>query len=243
MKDTSLYQLGGVSSVLVGISYVVMGATQLLLPAEFTAQNNVRMPIMFFEPYRVLFMTQWGVMALGAVFALAMVPAVSATVLHLGEGWVRWTSTLAILGFAVTILDNYWAIAVTPATSAAYSAGNAIARTALDLPTAPQAIDVQGWLGYGAVGLWFLVVNLLAWRGRVWPRLLAGLGFAGAIGYFLVVVSNVVPEARPVGLLVAGLGGIVIAPIWYGWMGILLYRTSLHGRYGNRDAVQPAPSA
>ena len=162
-------------------------------------------------------------MALGAVLALAVVPAVSEKVRHLNEGWVRWTSTLAMLGFAVTILDNYWAIVVTPAQAAAYAVGTEATRAALSMPGAPQFIDVQGWLGYGAVGLWMLVVNRLALRANIFPRLLAYLGIAAAIAYFLVVASMAVPNLKDILLVVAGIGGVVIGPIWYAWMGLVLY--------------------
>lgn len=93
-------------------------------------------------------------MLIGAIFALAMIPAVSATVQHLNEGWVRWTSTLAILAFAVVILDNYWAIVYTDARAQAYWTGTEAMRANLTAPGAPQRIDVQGWLANGAVGIW-----------------------------------------------------------------------------------------
>ena len=174
---------------------------------------------------RVLLMAQWSAMAWGAVCALAVIPAVSAKVQEAGEGWVRWTSTLAMLGFAVTILDNYWAIVRTPALAAAYYAGDAMTRTALQLPSTPQFIDVQGWLGYGAVGLWMLIVNVLALRARSWPKPLAYLGIVGAIGYFMAVMSAVVPNALGMILIVAGIGALVVGPLWYIWIGLILLGT------------------
>jgi hypothetical protein len=227
MKDNSLYKLGGICSVIVGISYVVIGITELLLSPELSVENNARAPIMFFESNRVLLLTQWSAMAWGAVFALAVIPAVSEKVRHLNEGWVRWTSTLATLGFAVTILDNYWAIVMTPDIAIAYVAGGEAVRAALSVPGAPQFIDIQGWLGYGAVGLWILVVNLLALRGNILPRLLAYLGIAVAIAYFLVNASTAFLGLRGIILVLAGIGGVVLGPIWYVWMGLILYRTSL----------------
>jgi uncharacterized protein DUF4386 len=224
MKDRSVSRLGGVCSILVGISYVVIGVTELLLPPEYTAQNNARVPILFFGPNQMLLMAQWSAMAWGAVFALAVIPAISGKVQALNEGWVRWTSTLATLGFAVIIIDNYWALVVTPSIAAAYAAGNATTRIALDLPGVAQVTDAKGWLGYGAVGLWVLVVNVLALRGNVWPRLLAYLGIASAVGYFLVLASMVIPNFSSMALVVAAIGGVVIGPIWYIWMGLTLYR-------------------
>jgi len=224
MKDNSLYKLGGICSVVVGVSYAVIGITELLLTPELTVENSAASPFMFFETNQGLLLTQYWAMALGAVFALAVIPAVCEKVRNLNEGWVRWTSTLATLGFAVTILDNYWAIVMTPARAAAYVAGSEAIRATLTVPGAPQFIDVQGWLGFGAVGLWVLVVNLLALRGSILPRLLAYLGIAVAIAYFLVVSSLVFPNLRGMILVAAGIGGVVLGPIWYIWIGLILHR-------------------
>ena len=226
MKDDSLYKLGGVCSVLVGISYVIIGITVLLESRALTVENNAQAPILFWESNRAVLLSQYWAMALGAVFALAVIPAVSEKVRNLGEGWVRWTSTLATLGFAVTILDNYWAIVMTPRLAITYQTGDQALRSALTAPGAAQFIDIQGWLGYGAVGLWVLVISLLALRGNVLPRLLAYLGVAVAIAYFLVVVTMVFPDVRGIILIIAALGGILLAPLWYGWMGLVLYRNS-----------------
>lgn len=228
MKDNSLYELGGICSALVGLSYVVIGITIILMPPQITGVDNFASPtLILFESNRVLVLTQYWAMALGAIFALAVIPAVSEKVRNLNEGWLRWTSSLATLGFAVTILDNYWAIVITPAQSAAYLAADEALRAAMTLPSAPQQSDLKAWLGYGAVGLWVLVVNLLALRGNRWPKGLAYLGIAVALVYFLAVI--------PAGILgdltfvLAGVGGVVLAPIWYIWMGVSLRRKGSQG--------------
>lgn len=212
--------------MLVGLSYAVIGVTQLLLPPELSGENTAQSPFMYFDAHQGVLMSQYWAMALGAVFALAVVPAVSATVRDLHEGWVQWSSTLASLGFAVAILDNYWAIALTPARAAAFVTGNEVWRGALTVPGAPQFIDVHGYLGYGAVGVWVLVVSLLALRGARWPRPLALLGIALAIAYFLVV-TPLFSEVREVVLLVAGIGGVILAPIWYIGIGLMLRRAEI----------------
>ncbi|CAA9322531.1 MAG: hypothetical protein AVDCRST_MAG93-5811 [uncultured Chloroflexia bacterium] len=142
----------------------------------------------------------------------------------LNEGWVAWTSTLATLGFAVTILDNYWAIAFTPARAAAYRTGNEVWWGTLTVPGAPQFIDGYGYLGYGAVGAWMLVLSLLALRSARWPRPLALLGIALA-GAYLLVVTPILSEVREVVLGVAAIGGVILAPIWYIGIGFMLRRT------------------
>lgn len=227
MKDNSLYKLGGFASIVVGISYAVIGGTFLLMdPALAGYENNAQSQFLFLKENLGLLMTNYWAYTLGSIFAFAMIPAVSATVQHLNEGWVRWTSSLATLAFAVTILDNYWAIVMNPPRAAAYLAGNEALRATLTVPGAPQWIDVQNWLAFGAVGLWVLVISLLALRGNVWSKGLAYLGIALAFVYFLALSPIVFPSLSGVVIftVVAGGGGIVLAPIWYIWMGIHLRR-------------------
>ena len=228
MKDNSLYKLGGFASILLGISYLVVGITGALLPPILSGVPIAQSPFMYYEQNKIMLLTNWWALLLGAVFALAVIPAVSATVQHLNEGWVRWTSTLATLAFAVVILDNYWSIVYTTARAHAYVTGTEAMRAALSLPGAPQWIDVQGWLAYGAVGLWALVISVLALRGKAWPKGLAYLGIVGAFIYFLALTASVIPDlvVSGAGTATAGIGA-VFAPIWFTWMGIFLRRTGL----------------
>ncbi len=97
----------------------------------------------------------------------------------------------------------------------------------MTVPGAPHIIDAQGWLGFGAVGLWILVASLLALRGNAWPKGLAYVGIATAFFYFLALAPAVIPSlsGAVIFTIVAGGGGLVLAPIWFTWMGIFLRRT------------------
>ena len=182
---------------------------------------------MYWEANKTMLLIQWWAMLIGAVFALAMIPAVSATIQHLNEGWVRWTSTLATIAFAVVILDNYWSIVYTDARARAYMTGTEAIRATLTVPGAPQWIDVQGWLAYGAVGVWLLVCSVLALRNQVWNKGLAYLGIFGAFTYFLALASSVISDFVLSGVFVfAGIIGAIMAPIWFTWMGIHLRRVA-----------------
>ena len=225
MKDNSLYKLGGFASILVGISYVVIGITSVLIPTKLGGVPDVQSPFMYWEANKTMLLIQWWAMLIGAVFALAMIPAVSATIQHLNEGLVRWTSTLATIAFAVVILDNYWSIVYTDARAQAYMTGTEAIQATLTVPGAPQWIDVQGWLAYGAVGVWLLVCSVLALRNQIWNKGLAYLGIFGAFIYFLALAFSVISTLVFSGMIVyAGVIGAIFAPIWFTWMGIHLWR-------------------
>ena len=223
MKSNTLNQLGGFCSILLGISYVLIGALYLLLPADQKAGGDTAAFYTSVAQNPTLIRIYYLVFALGAVVALGAVPAISEGVRSVHEGWVRWTTNLAFLGFAVLAIDFFRTWAFQAYRAAVFVAGDASTRAAIE--ATDQGLDPQGWLGFGAVGAWVLVVSLLALQGSIWPRTLSYLGIAVAILYWLVVVSFVFN----IGILlsiVAGLGGVILAPIWYIWVGLRLRQAS-----------------
>jgi hypothetical protein len=235
MKDDSLNKLGGLCAILTGISYILIGVIFLLLPAD--QQPGGDSALFFASVVRdpSLIRIYYLVFALGAVLALGALPAISETVRSLNEGWTRWATNLAYLGFAVIAVDffRFWSIQTYWAS--AFVAADASTRPAID--AASFGLDPQGWLGFGAVGIWVLVVNLLAARAGLWPRMLSYIGIAVAVMYWLVVVANVFDIGFLLSI-VAGLGGVILAPSWYIWTGLLLRRSSAPVRELNMNRAE-----
>jgi len=227
MKDTTLSKLGGTCSILLGVSYAVIGAIYILVPPEQQEGNGMG-PGAFLESFAhnpTPLTVGYLVFALGSLLAIAAVPAISETVQSASDGWVHWTSILAIIGFAVNALDWFRSFALDPARAAAYVKGDAAIRAALTVPGAIAHLDPQAWVRFGAVGVWILVVSLLALRGGTWPKPLAYLGIAVTIGYWLIVVFNLVQiPSQALRAIVAGVSVVVLPPIWYMWLGLRLLR-------------------
>jgi len=224
MNESNLRKLGGTCSILVGFSYIVVGIMYLLLPAEQKAGGDPGAFLSSFAQAPLMAMLEYWGFALGAVFALAVVPAIAERVRSANEGWVRWTSNLATVGFSVAAIQYFRYLSLYPANAAAYAAGDSTARAAIEANQATLALDPDGWLVFGAVGLWFLVVNLLALRGGQWPKTLAYVGVAGAAAYWLVVAGFVFEIDLFV--TIAAAAAAVIGPIWYIWSGLTLRRPS-----------------
>lgn len=225
MKSDSLNKLGGLCSILVGALYVLVGATYVLLPPEQQAGGTPDAFYRSFAQSQTLSMINFWAFALAGVFALGALPAITESVRSVNEGWARWTSNLAYLGFAVTAIDFFRSIALQPNRAAAYVAGDASVRAVLAAPTFAAGLDPDGWLGFGGVGLWALMTSLLAMRSKRWPNTLAYVGIAVGILYWLVVVSLVFDNAALL-QIVAALGGVVAAPIWYIWVGMRLRKAA-----------------
>jgi hypothetical protein len=222
MKDNSIAKLGSACAILVGISYIVVGGNYLLMPAEQRAVGDLAQFLESFAQNPMPSTIQYWAFALGAVLALAVVLAISESVRSVNEGWERWTSNLAFLGFAVLAINNFRFIGLQPERATAYMAGDAATKAAIEV-SGPFSLDPQAWLGFGAVGLWVLVVSLLALRGDIWPKPLVYVGIATTIAYWLVVAGYVL-SIEPLVAIAAGLGGVILAPIWYIWIGLRLRR-------------------
>jgi hypothetical protein len=224
MKGNKLSKFGGICSILVGISYIVIGITFLLGPVEQRPGSDSAAFLISFAQTPLMSILMYWAFALGAVFAIAAVLAVSEMVLTLSEGWVRWTSNLAIIGFAVTALNNFRSLGYYPTMAATYATGDAVTKAAIEASQYVFDLDPNGWLIFGGVGLWFLVVNLLALSGNSWPKILSYVGIAGAIAYWLVVAGYVFQIY--IFISVAAAASIVIAPIWYIWAGLRLQKAT-----------------
>jgi hypothetical protein len=225
MKSNSLNKVGGLCSILVGALYIIVGATYVLLPPEQQAGGAPDAFYRSFAQSPTLSMVNYWAFALAGVFALGALPAITESVRSVNEGWARWTSNLAYLGFAVTAIDFFRNIALQPDRAAAYVAGDASLRAVLAAPTFLAGLDSQGWLGFGGVGLWALMTSLLAMRSKMWPNTLAYVGCAVGVLYWLVVVSFVFDMAA-LTQIVAALGGVVAAPVWYIWVGMRLRKAA-----------------
>lgn len=219
MKDNTLGKLGGLCSILLGVSYVLVGVFYLLLPAD---QKSAPDDLAFYTSILQspgLLKIYYLMFAVGAVLGLGAVPAISESMRGAHEGWVRWMANLAFLGFAVTAIDFFkvWAIQVYRAEIFV----NSDASTRAAISATSDGLDPQGWLSFGMVGAWVLAVSLLALRENAWPKSLSYVGIALASIYWLIVVGNVFD----IGILLsiaAALGGVVLAPIWYILVGIRL---------------------
>ncbi len=227
MNEKSIVKLGGICAVIVGILYVLVGITYLFLPEAQKGGPEIEdfaKALLSINQNPTLIILLSVEFVLIGILAFAAVPAISGLVQTVNAGWARWTKNLAYLGFAVLAISYFRAIALTPWRAEAFAVGDASTRAAI-AGIGSAYIDPHGWLSFGAVSLWLLVVNVLALRGGKLPKLLGIIGIVGAILYALVVAGNVTGITLLV-MIAAGLGGIIMGPIWFIWIGVRLSRTT-----------------
>ena len=82
-------------------------------------------------------------------------------------------------------------------------------------------LDPNSWIRFGVLGLSILIISLLALRVEKLPRAWAILGSVVALLLWLAVAGNVLDVPILVAIS-AILGGIILGPIWFIWIGILM---------------------
>lgn len=215
MKDNSLLKLGSVCAVLLGIAKIISAVLYLVLPADLRAEvaGKVFLPAFFANPTPLLSFF-WVEAAVG-ILGIALVPALSSWVKAKNEGWVSWSSNLALIGYAVSTTGYLLSIARLPLIATTYV--NAPETQPVLAATWKASIDLFGFWGYAAIGFWILIVSLLAVRFSILPRWLAVLGIIISIPHLLVPLGTIL-KSQPILIGIAAVG--LLLPVWYigvGW--------------------------
>ena len=221
MTNVNLQRLGGIFAVIIGILYILMGITFLLLPDEQQLVTNPDFLSSLAER-SALSIVQWLAFALIAVLALASVPAISQWIGTKDGGLLHWVTYLAMLGFAVEAIIQFRAIGLMPKIASDFVSGDATTQKAI-LATYYWGLDPLQIFRFGFVGLWVLIVNLHGLIGSKIPKILGIIGLIGSIAFLAALIGNV---AEIVALIsVAAVAAIVLGPIWFIWVGVTLLRS------------------
>jgi hypothetical protein len=220
MKNGTLARFGGLCSILLGIVAILISAVYLLLPPEQRLGVKAAVILPSVAHGANLLLAQFWLLALEGVLGLVVVIALSQLVLSMAEGWVRFTGLLAIVGFAITAVGNVITIARLPGVAAAYVAGDASTKAAL-APIWRSTLDPYGIFGYGAVGVWILVVSALALQSGKLPRPLTYVGLVYGVLLLLIPVALLTGATTTLLIVVVVLSAIA-GPIWWIWSGLQL---------------------
>jgi hypothetical protein len=145
------------------------------------------------------------------VFAMGLVHPVRVSVD--GASWTgRWLANLALLGHAVSAVSYFRLLGGEARRAVAYSQGDAAVQAAIR--SFSLVLDPAGWLTFGAVGTFLLWAGFCAWGSRCWPRWVAALGMAVALGYLCAWLGLLLDLPWLVKLS-AGLGATILAPVWW----------------------------
>lgn len=231
--DTSFGRVGGVCSIAVGISYFLAAATYLLQPREMLYHTSEFWPL-FVQNSKlyVIHLVYHYNRSLGALLAIAVIMAVSEIMLKsTSKGWLRWISTLACIGLAVETVNNLLKVGFEIRNASVFATGDASTQAAIVAAHSWIDIDPQGIIRYSTLSLWFLVVSVLAIRYGIFSKALNYVGITVAFSFFfggtIAMTFQDYSFVLSIVAVTAGIGGMIMMPTWYIWMGSNLLKARL----------------
>jgi hypothetical protein len=232
--EKSILKWGGIASILMTVMFIWVGVAMMFDPVERYRGEE------FWQTLadKPGIQTSWRVaFFFVGVLALAVIPAATQFVRSpngRGEGLLRWVTALAYIGTASLAIDSMRGVNLLYTDLIdAYKSGDEvrqlIAKSALGGGT-----DVQGFFQYGGVGLWYIVVGVLALQNKRMPKPLAYLGIASGVGYFSTLVFGLTDTFIPgtdiaAQAMAAFFAGGFVAPIYHAWFGRILLREARSG--------------
>jgi len=162
--------------------------------------------------------------AIASLLAIAGVQALSDEMRPAGEGWVRWTGTLAIIGYAILAVSNMADLYQIRQITSGYLALDPSAQSAVEA-IGRGSLDPTMNLRFLTIGPWFLAAGWLALRSGRLPRALAVLGVLGGVAALCAVLVSFLDIEAVMGIVAAV--ALVLHPAWLIWTGLALRRRAL----------------
>jgi hypothetical protein len=181
-----------VFSITVGVINILMVLYIIAIPAQRVGPDDFNTDLL----YQVL----WAVISITGVLCFAAIlPAVNQKLKNFQSEWLQISSILALVGWAAMALKYL---------------------TLLGGQT--HQLDPHDLLTMACPGVWFVTVNTIAFRKKVWSKIIAVFGLICGIAYISVPPASIF-EFELLDIVAAGVGGIA-APVWFIGMGVRLLK-------------------
>ena len=191
-----------------------------LLPAEQRLGVPGRVLLPSFAANPMPLQLEMGLLTLIGVVGLAVVRPIR-QLLDRDDPWLRWTSILAIVGYAVGAVGNSLVMGKLPGIANAFVAADDAGKQIIAVFWR-TTLDPFGLWQFGAVGVWLLVVGIVALRARGLPQVGAYLAIAAGVAH--LAIPLVLVASAQSALAVLSLVAAVVIVAWFGWVGLHLWR-------------------
>jgi hypothetical protein len=223
MKGLRFFQLGSYAAGLVALLYFGTGLAHLailLTGNHFLPGRSIIQAFQLSSNVTLYGLAAWAV-AIPLLLALTVALQLSDLVYKAGPGWVRWSVTLALAGYAVAAIKEISDLTISLSQTQIYVGGDPLALAAfkaleqgtLDPDLAFQALLIAGW---------FVVIHLTGLRHTALPRYQAflGLTYAGMLLPVWLAIWGGAPKLAFMSLVVQEL---CVGPAWYLATAFLLF--------------------
>lgn len=216
-------RVGAAAAVGIGVVYLIVGINTLVNPIYVNDFDD--MAIRLAEAPLGHYIRSFGFATISVLF-IPVMSALAGALGHVRTALVQCATVIGYFGCAGTIMSTLRVLRLAPLRAQTYVMGDETVRAAIRYNWVGNSLDPDGWMQFGAVGTWLLVISLVALReGRLFPKGWAWLGVAASAIHFAILLSFLaIPEVEGVAAL---LGAFIFAPIWGFWTGLVLRRLSI----------------
>jgi hypothetical protein len=215
-------KLGGTCSILDGIVFAISGFAFFLSQVGRFDWNSIS-SISDYLVSRPTSLALWKIVnggaALAAFTAIAGVLALSDVIKPAHEGYVRWTSTLAIIGYSIIAVTNIADLYQIKRMALGYVIADESAKSALEI-IGIGTLDPTLSLRFITIGSWLLTAGWFSASNNLLPKTLAYFGVIAGITSLGFALASFF-ELQTFTLL-AGSVAVIFHPVWLIWTGIIL---------------------
>jgi hypothetical protein len=162
-----------------------------------------------------------GLYALIAVWAFVGIAAMYHKVREVNEAWASFATVLALIAAFMTVLNRLQQVAEYRYLATLYASTKDLA---IALYSAPAPLNPLNAITMGLTAPWFLIISILMLRTDL-PKLLAYLGFVAFADLVVGFIASLV-GVQMLSIIAAVIAGAVGGPIFWLWLGALLWRQS-----------------
>jgi hypothetical protein len=224
MKGLRFFRLGSWAAGLASMLFFVTGLAHLAIQLDGNrnlTSISITQAFQISSNVTLYGLIAWAV-AIPILLALTVALQLSDLVYQSGSGWVRWSVTLVLAGYAIAVIKEITDLTIALNQAQVYIGGDPLALAAYKA-LEQGAIDPDLALQTLLIAGWFVVIHLSGLRHATLPRLQAFLGLLYA-GLLLPVWIALWTRVLPVALGILAIQELVIGPAWYLATAFVLFR-------------------
>jgi|WetSurMetagenome_2_1015567.scaffolds.fasta_scaffold05789_6 hypothetical protein len=227
IKNKDFIRVGWISSIIVGILYILVGVTHFLLPLDQLRGGRGINEAFFLSlaEHSLIFSIHYWIVVVLSLFSISVILVFYKIISSAHRDIVLWVTVIALIGTALSIVDFASVGVKAPRIAQQFSSYTAIEKSVAIIIGIPH-ID-PCFLSWGLLGIWSSVCNWLALKTKLLPKTICYIGIIGSCLYMLVFLGSLFQKQLIVDIAV-GVGGLIIAPIWYIWFGLTIKKIYVH---------------
>ncbi len=206
MKTSTFESFGGLCAMIAGVGGLCYSVSFVIISKSAPDVSNILSPLF---------------LLLGGILTTAVLLALYNRLRETEAIFALWAALLGVVASLGTAAHGGYDLANAinpPALSASFQT---------DLNTLPSQVDPRGLMTFGLTGIALLIIAWLIVRGGQFPK---GLGYVTYLLSILLIVVYLgrlilLQPTNPFLLAAAALTGFVVSPLWYIWLGVVLWRS------------------